>query len=146
MCRQERASVAAIAISLLLNAYVLIRLNQMFAAGVLDGPDAPMVWARMVVWIVPAAIVLTVVVHLLGIALSREDDAGGPAADERDRLFQVRGMSVTLVVFGLGFVGSLIGLALGWTPLTGFLAIYYSAAAGDLLGNVVRLASYRVGS
>ena len=35
-------------------------------------------------------------------------------------------------------------MANGWTPLVGLLVIYYSAALGDLLGNGLRIACYRI--
>ena len=145
MCTQERASIVALATGLLVNGYVLVRYLQLSGAGALSGPDGPMVWARMMLWAVPAAIVLTIVLNVL-FSVSMRERLTGAVVDERDKLFQLRGMSATLYVFGAGFVASMVGLALGWTPLTGFISIYVAAALGDLAGNLTRLVSYRLGS
>ena len=144
MSHQERASIVAVATCLLVNGTVLVRHLQLSSAGALSGADATMVWARVVVWAFPAAIGLTILLNVL-FALALRESVTGPS-DERDRLFRLRGMSTTLFVFGLGFVVALFGLALGWMPLTGFIAIYVSAALADLAGSSVRVISYRLGS
>ena len=145
MCNQERASVIAIITSLLTNGFILTRYLQLSSAGALTGPDATMIWARVVLWMIPAAIVLTIVLNVL-FSISMRERLLDSTADERDRLFQLRGMHVMAVVFGIGFVGAMAGLASGWVPLTGFIVIWIGAALGDLSGNVVRIASYRLGS
>ena len=43
MTHEERNTVAAIVTNLLINIYVVMRLNTMFGDGRLDGPDAIMV-------------------------------------------------------------------------------------------------------
>ncbi|MDF1839769.1 MAG: hypothetical protein P1V35_18030, partial [Planctomycetota bacterium] len=113
------------------------------------GEDATMLWAKMVVWAIPIAIGLTIVLNIaLNVFSSLAAGGRSPSAttDERDRKFQLRGMCVTTVIFGLGFVGALVGLSTGWTPLTGIIAIYLAATVGDLVGNLVRIVSYRLGS
>ncbi len=145
MCHQERSSLIAIAISLLVNAYALLRLEDLFSSGALSGPDAPMVWAKMIVWVVPTIIGLTLLVHLVLVASSRRRQLNW-TTDERDRLFQLRGICVTVGAFGVGLVTAMIGLSMGWAPLTAFLTIYYLAAIGDVAGNAVRIAHYRLGA
>lgn len=143
MCPQERSGLISVITNLVVNAVILVRLRQLDATGALDGPDATAVWAKTVVWAVPAMIGLVLVLHM-GHKLLTSGDGTSVASDERDRLFQVRGMKIMIVVFGLGWVATLIGLANGWTPLLGFLVVYYAATLGDLLGNAVRLAWYRM--
>ena len=144
MSHQERASVVAIAIGLLLNGYVSVRLWQLFETGALSGENAPMVWARAIVWVVPAAIVLTIVSNII-FAILTKGRTQKTNTDERDHLYRSRGMCVTLVIFALGFIAMLFGLAAGWPVVTGLTLVYASAALGDLLGQCTRLASYRIG-
>jgi len=145
MSSQERASIVAIITCLLLNTYVIFKLVQLFGAEALSGEDAPMVWARAVVWVIPAAIVLTIVLNCL-FSMASKDRNQKNIVDERDRLFQLRGLYITLISIGLGFMTMIVVLATGWTAVAGLTLLYASCAVGDLLGNVVRLASYRIGA
>lgn len=145
MSPQERSSLVAIAANLLVNGVLLVRLWQLHAAGALDGPEATTRWAQVVVWAIPALLGVILVTHVVLRLVIRDED-GGALMDERDRLFQVRGMIVTIVVFSLGWVATLVGLASGWGPLAGFLVTYYAATVGDLLGNGTRVLCYRLGA
>lgn len=144
MSHQERASVVAIAVCLLLNGYISVRLWQLYEAGALSGENAPMVWAQSIVWVVPAAIALTILSNI-GFAVASKNRKQKTNIDERDHLYRSRGMCVTLFVFAIGFIGMLIGLATGLSVVFALTLLYASAALGDLLGQCVRLASYRIG-
>ena len=143
LCPQERVCLVAIATNLLVSGYVLFRHLELSGSGALEGADATMTWARMVLWAVPVTIGLTVGLNVLVAAMVGDGKCGAPP-DERDRLFRLRGMSTTGVVFGFGFLGSLIGLATGWAPLYGIISIYVAATVADLVGNFVRLLCYRM--
>ncbi|MHC4880879.1 MAG: hypothetical protein ACYTGL_30885 [Planctomycetota bacterium] len=144
MSHQERASIVAIVTNLLLNLYVIVRVGKLFSTGALSGDDAVMVWAQTIVWIIPAAIALTIVLNHV-IAFAARDQDLKKTVDERDRQFQLRGMGVLLMSVGLGFMTMIVLLATGWTAVAGLTLLYFSIAVGDLLGSVVRLASYRIG-
>ncbi|MFT4646820.1 MAG: hypothetical protein ACI9X4_000023 [Glaciecola sp.] len=143
LCHQERASIVAVVTNLLMNGYVLFGHLGLSGDGALDGADATMLWAKMVVWAIPGFIGLTIVLNVV-FALASKGRVSGSTMDERDRMFRLRGMSATTIIFGLGFVASLVGLSLGWKPLNGIILIYVSATVGDLIGNLVRLAGYRL--
>ncbi len=144
MSPEERACVVAIVTNLLVNGYAVVRVVQLYLDGALAGDDAVTVWARAVIWVVPAAIVLTIVLNVL-LAKANRDRALPHVVDERDRQFQLRGMGVTLVVVGLGYVAMLGTFALGWAAIVGLNVLLFAFAFGDLSGNAVRLASYRIG-
>ena len=142
---QERASIVSIATNLLMNGYVIFSHLDLSGAGALDGADATEVWAKMVLWVIPIAIGLTIALNVL-FALAVKERISGAPVDERDRVFRLRGLTATTIVIGLGFIASLGGLALGWAPLHGIMAFYVSATLSDLVGNVVRVVSYRLGA
>ncbi|MEM8875624.1 MAG: hypothetical protein AAGD32_15365 [Planctomycetota bacterium] len=143
MSNQERVTVVAILTNLLVNGYAVVRVGQLYADGALAGDEAVTVWARAVVWVIPAAIGLTILLNVL-FAMADRERQNNNVIDERDRQFQLRGMGVTLVVVCLGYVAMLGGLAFGWATIVVLNVLFFSFAAGDLLGNAVRLASYRV--
>lgn len=148
MSYEERNALIALFGNLLINGYVIIRLNGMFASGALDGPDALQVWARMILWAIAAGIALhiglTILFSILT-AIATRDENPSFVSDERDKMFGIRAMGMTMFVVAFGFVGSIIGLALGWSGLTAYLVIYFSFALGSLAGDMVKLASYRAG-
>ena len=145
MSSQERATVVALITNLLVNGYAVTRVVQLYQDGTLAGEDALSAWARAVVWVIPAAIGLTIVLNIL-FNLMDKDRKHNNVVDERDQNFQMRGIGVTLIVICLGYVVMLTGLAFGWTALVALNLLFFAFAAGDLLGNAVRLASYRIGA
>ena len=106
--------------------------------------DAVLVWARSVVWVIPAAVALTIVLNIFSKMFSKDHES--VVADERDRKFQLRGMATTIVFVGLGYMVMLTGLAIGWPTLLALNILFFSAALGDLMGNIVRLYSYKLGA
>ena len=148
MSSDERNTYVSLISSLLINAYMIWRLVEMFGAGTLSGPDALQIWARMVLWVIGAAIVLTIVLTILFnivFAIATGEKSPQFLSDERDRVFEVRGMGATTLVMIFGFIGAIVALALGQTPLFAFIQLYFSLALGSLAGDLVKLASYRHG-
>lgn len=144
MSPQERASVVGLFTGLLLNTYVLVRLWQLFSGDELSGIDGPMIWARAIVWVIPAAIAISVVSHVVFTVAGRSSEQRN-IVDERDQLFQFRGTGVLIISVAIGFMGMIIALALGVPAVIGLTIMYASVAIGDIIGNAVRIASYRIG-
>ena len=144
MSNQERATVIQLFTSLLVNTYAIVMVGRLYSSGALAAEDAVIVWARAVVWVIPAAIGLTVV---LNIAFRLADKDRAPqVVDERDRQFQLRGMATMVVFIALGYIAMLIGLAIGWPTILGLNILFFAIAFGDLIGTLVRLGSYRIGA
>ena len=148
MPHQERNTWVSLLIGIAINAYVILRLREMYATGALDGPDAAQVFGSLIVWVIVVAIGLTVGATILfsilyAIATRQED--GDLVTDERDRLFENRAMGATMFVAMAGFVGAFGALAWGIAPVTVFVMLYFAIAAGSIAGDLVRLASYRAG-
>lgn len=148
MSHEERNAVVALLCNLLVNGYVILRLRGMFAEGLLDGPDALQVWARMVLWAIGGAILLTIALTILSNILFAVFTGGERPSfvkDERDEFFGIRAMGMTMFVCAGGLIATIAALATGVSALTGFLIIYFAFAAGSLAGDLVKLASYRAG-
>ncbi len=146
MSHEERNTIVALAMNLALNGYVIYRLIGMYGSGALDGADGPQVLARFLVWMIGIGVAVAIAMAILsaigaGIASRRYPGAG--VVDERDRMFEMRGMAVTTFVAAIGFIAAIAALAWGIRPVTAFVAIYFAFAAGSLAGDIVRLLSYR---
>ena len=145
MSHEERNAWTSLAGNLAINAWVVWRLNALRGSGALDGPDAPQVWAQLVVWVIVASVILVVSMTVLfnvGYAIVSRGDAAA-IRDERDHLFENRGMGMTMAVIAIGFVAGFAALAWGVRPVTVFIILYFAFALGSLAGDAVRLATYR---
>jgi putative flippase GtrA len=135
--------------SLLVNSYFLHRIWTMFHDGTADLPNGLQIWAQTVLWVVPAAIVSTIVLTILvGIAhgmITGERNATF-LKDERDQKFQLWGLGGTLIVMILGFPLCLATLALGGTAFVAFNLVYLTMFLADIAGNLLKLGLYRAGS
>ena len=148
MSHTETNTIIGILTSLMINAYVIIQMIGMHESGALAGPDATQVWARMILWAIAGGIVLTIVLTIAAnilVAIATRDENPDFTVDERDKVFEIRGNSMTMFFAAIGFVGSLIALAIGTDALTVFIMIYFSFALGSLAGDLVKIASYRAG-
>ena len=143
---EERNTWAALVGSLLVNAFFASRIWAMFHDGTATAPDALQIWARTMLWVVPAAIVVTIALTVLAAVLQAAitgDDRVIFLKDERDQKFELLGMGATMFCVIFGFFGAMIGLALGITGFTAFNLIYLSLFIGDIFGNLVKLGLYR---
>ena len=148
MSPQERNALVSLLCNLLVNGYVIWQWRALAAAGALDGPDALMVWARMILWAMAGAVVLTVVLTVLisiAAGIVTRERVSPVLADERDEMFGIRAMGMTMFIAVVGFIGAIVALAAGWSALSAFLIIYFAFALGSLAGDLVKLASYRAG-
>lgn len=146
MSSEERNNIASLIAGLLVNIYVISKLSGMFADGRLDGPDALMVWARAMLWVIPIGVLTVIVcVIIFNIIFAIAEGDGNPSfvVDERDKAIQVFGMRFTMVIVSAGFIGGVVALAMGVAPLHVFIGMFFSFSAGDLIGNAAKLIRYR---
>jgi len=148
MTHEERNNLIAIVTSLLINGWLGWRVWTLYQAGEFAGPDALMLWARTVLWVIPASVVLTIIltiVFTILFAIATRDENPDFTVDERDKNFGRRGMIAAMVVASGGFLLAVGLLALGWTAFAAFNILYAGFALASLAGNVVTLGSYRRG-
>jgi hypothetical protein len=89
-------------------------------------------------------ILLTIAFNIV-FAIATGDRDPSFQKDERDAMFEMRGNGATTLLMVLGFIGSIVALAAGSSALTAFLILYFLTAAGSLMGDIVKLLSYRAG-
>lgn len=148
MIYRDRNTVVSIITALIVNFYIVLRLLDMNEAGQFDGPDAVTVWARMLVWVIPISIGVTIVGTILfniGYAIVTGNPKPDFLVDERDHLFDRRGVTAFVICAGAGFMLALAGLAYGWSALIGFNIIFFAMALGSLSADIIKFISYRRG-
>lgn len=146
MSHEERNNIASLIAGILVNIYVISKLSGMFADGRFDGPDALMIWARAMLWVIPIGIgVVIVCIILFNIlfAIAAGEENPSFVVDERDKAIQVFGMRFTMVFTGIGFIGGMVALAYGIDPLFVFIGMFFAFSFGDMIGNFAKLIRYR---
>ncbi|MEL6674883.1 MAG: DUF2178 domain-containing protein [Bacteroidota bacterium] len=82
-------------------------------------------WGKTMLWLMPLQIGASILIHILLVILNtiatREEDPG--IEDERDKMVDMRAGQFTLSIFALGFVLSMIPLALGYSPVWMFVGL-----------------------
>ena len=146
MPSEQRNTIVGLITSLIVNGYFFWRIKGMFADGTSEAADGLQIWAQTVLWVVPVSIVATIALTILASILHgilAGETKGIFVKDERDRQFEFLGMGATMAMAVAGFLGSMVLLALGYSPFIAFNLIYLSFALGDVAGNLLKLALYR---
>ncbi|MBC7738800.1 MAG: hypothetical protein H7245_16640 [Candidatus Saccharibacteria bacterium] len=147
MNSEQRNIWAALLSGLMVNTYFFARLWTMFQDGTSAAPDGMQTWARMVLWAIPASIIAVITLTILlniGAGIITGEKPGPALKDERDRLFQLWGLGVTMATTVVGFITAVCLLALGQTGFLAFTCVYLGCALGDMAGNALKLTLYRV--
>ena len=146
MNSEERSIWAALLGSLVINAYFFYRIWTMFTDGTSAAPDGLQIWARTIIWAIPVSIVATISLTILvniASGIITGDRASPVLKDERDRLFQLWGLGVTMGFTVAFFVTAVLCLALGWSGFLAITLVYLGCAFGDMAGNGLKLVLYR---
>jgi hypothetical protein len=146
MSHEERNTLATALTALLVNGYFLWRVAGMFADGTSTAPDGLLIWARLMIWIIPVSILGSILmIILVSILWAIATGEGKPRflVDERDRDIQMKGMGATMLLATAGFLGSIAALAWGASPFVAFNIGFAGFAAGSLAGDLVKLCLYR---
>jgi hypothetical protein len=146
MNSEHRNIWAALLSGLIVNAYFFHRIWGMFGDGTSIAPDAMQIWARTIIWAIPAAIVATIAMTILvsiATGIVTGETSTPTLKDERDRLFQLWGLGVTMAFTVVGFVTAVFCLAFGQSGFLAFNFVYLGCALGDMAGNSLKLVLYR---
>lgn len=146
MNSEHRNIWAALLSGLIVNAYFFHRIWGMFGDGTSTAPNAMQLWARTIIWAIPANILATVIMTILVsivVGITTGEKSIPALKDERDRLFQLWGLGVTMAFTVIGFVTAVLCLAFGQSGFLAFNFVYLGCAIGDMAGNSLKLVLYR---
>ncbi len=117
--------------------------------GTSTAENALQIWAQTLLWVVPAAIVMTIGLTILAAIIQAAvtgDDRVIFLKDERDRQIELFGLGAMMLVLVLGFVGAMAALAWGVGGFVAFNLIYLAFFVGDIAANLIKLGLYRFGT
>lgn len=128
--------------------YGLIAWNR-FQAETLDARGVLLFGSRAILILIGLYILFTILGYIaLAIAtviLTGEEDEAMDMEDERDKRFELLSTRNSSAVFGIGFLLSMIALAIGQPPEAFFVIMYLAMLIGAVVGDVTKLRLYRRG-
>lgn len=151
---REKSLIVATIISIVVYAIYGVVLFQRYQAGGYEAADAFQFWGKAVLVLMGVLIAFQIIGQiLLAIAANVAAAATGQEFDEdevsfddeRDKLIDLKATRNTFIVWGVGFMGAMVGLAFGMSPTTMFIIFIVFMMLADILGNVSKLVYYRRG-
>jgi DMSO/TMAO reductase YedYZ heme-binding membrane subunit len=124
------------------------RMAVMYQDGRFDGADATSLLGQSVLILIAVTILLTLVSSIVFnnlLAIKMCDHGSSYVIDERDRQIELRGMRISEIVTGIGFMLAMAALALGQEPFLVFNIIVFGFASASVAGGVAKLFLYRRG-
>lgn len=147
--QEKNVAVTLGSFSLILVVY-LVGMGRMLAAGGLNESGVFRLWGIVIVLAILFTVAATVMTHIVSaiieaIRTGSEDPQIEDIEDERDKLIDLRGTSVTYTLYSIGVFLAMLTFYFGQPPLVMFSLLILAGVVGQILGDIVRLALYRRG-
>lgn len=146
---QERSTLVELVVSVLVYAIFGFVVWRRYQTGTFDSESVLVFWGRAILVLGGLYILFYIIGQILfyvanTIVTGEEDDELG-FEDERDKLFDLISTRNSSAVFGIGFMLSMIALAIGQPATTMFVILLVSMAVSSVVGDVTKLRLYRRG-
>ena len=143
MSRRELGIVATVVSSLVVYGLYLVIVFGMYQEGRFDTADATSLVGKAILLLMLAQIVAYIVTQIVVSAVSyagaREEGPDRPFVDERDKEIELRENRVSFIVVTVGFISSMVVLALGGSTLLVFNLFILALTLGDVFGKLRKL-------
>lgn len=125
-----------------------IVVSEMYSEGRFDAANGNALLGKAILSLMVGGIVVHIVVMILTnivLAIATNDPKPSFVVDERDKIIELRGLQVSYFVFGAGYVGAMIMLAMGFAVFWVFNMLLAACAVSVLVEGAIRLFYYRRG-
>ena len=151
MSHEEKNTVLQIIIGIVINIWIILKVRELYASGIMDGPDAIQRWAETMFWVIivsigagiTLAIIGTVLFAIIETAITGESDHNF-ISDERDKMIAHTGNKITMGFTGAGFIALITGIKFGFAPIDCLVFLMFCFSLGGLLGEFTKFARYRM--
>lgn len=147
MSNQEKRIYATIISTFLVFGLYGVKMIDMYQEGLFDGADATSLLGKSILLLIVANVVVNIILqnvfNRVFVVVTKICES--PFSDERDKLIVLKGMQISYVVFGGGFLLSMSALALGWSSFVVLHLIIIGIIAGEVIGGLTKLYYYRKG-
>ena len=151
MSHEEKNTVLQIIIGIVINIWIILKVRELYASGIMDGPDGIQRWAETMFWIILIAIGAGIILAIVGTVLFSILEAiflgeadNNFISDERDKMIANTGNKITIGFTGAGFIALIAGIKFGYAPIDCLILLMFSYSLGGLVGELAKLARYRM--
>jgi hypothetical protein len=147
MSYQEKSITVSLTSSLMMWAFYILKIYQLYQDGGINPVNNFSLWATIIVLAIIVNITANIITHIVfgiiyGIKTKSEERM---ITDERDQLIDLRGGKVSYLVFSLGVLVSMITFVIYQQPLVMFYLLTFFGLAAEVGGDISRLYLYRRG-
>ena len=146
MTYQERQAIGNLLAGIIIFSAYFYWVWRAIDAGLLNADHAATTIGRGILVLIFGGVFLNIGVQILtsiGISIITREPKPSYVIDERDRILELRAVRVSYTIIGMGFVASMIALALGVVPLVVLQFIVLSFAVGTIFESMLMLIFYR---
>lgn len=146
MTYQERQAVGNLIAGIIIFSAYFYWVWRAIDGGLLDSDNAATTIGRGILVLILGGVLINIGVQILTsivISIITREPKPSFVVDERDRMLELRAIRVSYTIIGLGFVASMVALALGVVPLVVLQFIVLSFAIGTIFESILMLIFYR---
>ena len=146
MTYQERQAIGNLLAGIIIFSAYFFWVWRAIDGGLLVTETAATTIGRGILVLIFGGVFLNIGVQILtsiGISIITREPKPSYVIDERDRMLELRAVRVSYTIIGMGFVASMIALALGVVPLVVLQFIVLSFAVGTIFESILMLIFYR---
>lgn len=152
MSLQEKKVITNLVSTILIfTVFIIIVLNR-YNGLTLDLAGQLVFWAKATLIFIPVSIAARIIILILfhigdSIAgeIKGEKETEYDVYDERDKLFDLKSMRLSLIMFAAGFLVGVVLLALSYNATTFFLVMLISGFISDIASEAWKLCQYKRG-
>ncbi|MFC4304159.1 hypothetical protein [Cohnella boryungensis] len=144
--QEKKIYVSVISSILIFTLYTLYAIKNAEEVSITSASDFSF-WGSFILVLLPVSIVAKVIIHIVFVILNKittnEDEPS--FEDEFDKIIELKADRISLYVFFLGFILSMIPLVTDLPTYLTFLGLILFGFLSDLLGRIAQLYFYRKG-
>jgi hypothetical protein len=147
MSFQEKRAIVSLISTILIAVLYCAYMVERFPLGDPYSAEVFRFWGAFFLILIPVTIVAKIAIHILFSILNtiatREDEPS--ITDERDRLIEMRALTLAIYSFSLGFLLAMIALVIGMPPSTMFVTLICSGVTAEIISDFSQFSMYRRG-
>lgn len=144
--KEKQIMVTAISLMLIFAIYSIYVYNKYIADNFIILNDFKF-WGKSFLILIPITIVSQIVIHIvfhiINKIVTNEDII--TISDERDKLIDLKALRISHWIFTMGFLLSMIALAIGMPPYVMFLTLIASGFISGIVSEIAKIYFYRKG-
>ena len=146
MTYQERQAVGNLIAGIIIFAAYFYWVWRAIDGGLLGNENAATTIGRGILVLILGGVLLNIGIQILtsiAVSIITREPKPSFVVDERDRMLELRAVRVSYTIIGMGFIASMVALALGLVPLVVLQFIVLSFAVGTIFESILMLIFYR---